>query len=446
MWASIDLDPGPGTNSSTHFARIISCGPAPLVLVGVSHSDETAAGNDGTGTITATGGVAPLVADVVETGAMLAASSGVAATFTGSTPGTYTLRITDAIGQFVTGPVTILPYVAPVTDCTDPEALNYNATPGTITDNTLCVYPAPRWRSAWQAVEVAVAPPAGNTSAFVIADLIVGLPAGHPYAGLRPQGPPVRLRATISPGGTAVFRLGPHLRPALGASAGAGRVLDRNSPTATTLDLFTGYVLQRPSGEVLERGYVLNAAVPDAQLVALNGLLTPFARVPLWPGFTYDVPILSAAGRYGVLDAVADVDAPATVLLPCPLNPLPVCWLAPGSGYGYWVFQGRPQQGDEVGEGQQFVDALSRETRWSQRGDTRSTWQSSSGVFSGEDLLAGLRTLWRSPQVWAQLEADGPWVPVVLASGNFPAGRLGVARKELAISFTEAKPQDAQGQ
>lgn len=445
VWVS-NTQPGAPPTASVHQVRQISCGPPPLLL-SLSATDETAAGSDGSLTATPVGGVAPLTLTLVGTGTSQPATAGQAVVFAGLAPGPYTVRVSDSAGQETDATIPIAAYVAPVVvpGCTDPQADNYD--PAATTDNGSCTF-TPRWRSAWQEVAVAVAPEAGTTAAFVELELVEGLPAGHPFAAARPQGPPLPVRATIGPDGLATFRLGPYLRAALGAAGDGGRRLDLNSPTAYTTDLFTGYELRRPGGELMQAGYVLNAAAPDATLTtAPGGLLSPFAgRLPVWPGFDdYQVPYFAAlAGSpYGFLES-DEARQFATVRLPCPSHPLPVAWLAPGGGYGYWVFSGRPALGDEVGQGQAYAEAGTGEARWASRGEARRTYAASTGPFAGDDLVEGLRTLWGSPQVWARLR--GAWVPVVLSSGSFPAGRLGVVRKELGVSFTEAAPRYAQGQ
>lgn len=365
-------------------------------------------------------------------------------------PGTpYLIELTDAAGCKATATATIPAFVpVPVPGCTDPYATNYN--PAATQNNGSCTYGA-RWRSAWAPMEVSVAAVPAQLEAFVAAELRIGFRTGHPLAAFRPLSAPLTLRATIGPDGYATFRLGPYLRAALGAPDGRGGYrLDLNSATALTSDMYVGYELRRAvSGEMLEQGYAVNAAVPDGQLAAPGKLLSPFAQaIPAWPNIHFEQPILGSTGplyQFGQLTQREPGFGEYT-LLPCPLNPLPVAWLAPGGGYGYWVFQGRPQLGDDVSDSQSFTDAPTGERRYSQRGETRRTITATSGVFKGADLLEGLRTLVASPQVWYQPAPGGPWVPVTLDGGSFPAGRLGVARQQVSISFTEAAPRYAQGQ
>jgi hypothetical protein len=424
-----------------------------LYLDSVSTTNETAAGaDDGTATIQASGGIAPLTASVVELSRSQPATSGQPSLFDKLPTSSFTLRVTDSSSpaQVVQREVTILPYSAPTSGCQDEYADNYDTT-ATSGGAASCTY-APRWRSAWGPAGVAVRVPAlpGQTAAYVVAELRIGFRPGHPLDATRPLGEPVKLRATVGPDGYATFRLAPYLWPALGSDDGAGGYrLDLNSPTATTTDLFTGYELRRTTGELLEHGYALNAAVPDAQLLTgPDNPLSPFAgSLPVWPGLEYDVAYLSQRemGRFGAIDAgpVLDLDY---LLQPCPAHPVPVMWLAPGGGYGYWIFGGRPQIGDQVGESQGFTEPATGERRWSQRGETRGTITASSGVFNGAVFGEGLRTLWASPQVWYQPQPGGEWVAVTLEGGSYPVRRLGLPRTEFSLSFTVSTPQYAQGQ
>lgn len=419
-----------------------------LTLDSLTHTDETAALNDGTATIQATGGVAPLTAEVVELSLSQPATSGQPTTFPALPPAGYTVRVRDSstpTPRVVGGTVTIKAYAAPVTGCQDEYADNYDpaATSGGAAS---CTY-TPVWRSAWGPSGVAVPVPAlpGQVKAYTEANLYIGFRPGHPLAAERPLGLPLPLRATVGPSGFAVFRLGPYLRSTLGAADGEARRLDLNSGTAFTADLYVGYELRRTTGELLQHGYALNAAVPDEQLL---GILSPFPVLPVWPG--YDRYIVSTrsnrAGGYGIVNTEGPDGIGDLLYFPCPSNPLPVAWLAPGGGYGYWVFSGRHQLSDDVGEGQAFTEASSGEQRWSQRGVTRGTIAASSGVFNGPQFAEGLRTLWASPQVWVQLVAGGEWVPVTLAGGSFPVRRMGLPRTEVSITMTVARPAYVQGQ
>lgn len=329
--------------------------------------------------------------------------------------------------------------------CNDEYAGNYDPAV-TQPDPASCTY-APAWRSAWgpAGMPVRVAAQAGQQEAFIVARLRIGFRDGHPLAAGRPLGAPLELTATVGPDGYATFRLGHYLRSALGVEDGeGGRLLDLNSSTATTDDLFVGYELRRVTGELLSHGYALNAAVPDEQIQAV---LSPFSVIPQWIGFDDFVSVLSSqsAGRYGIIDD-STTGSRQRRLMPCPPNPLPVAWLAPGSGIGHWVFQGRPQLGDDIDEGSTYQEPETGERRWSDRGAGRRTITASSGVFKGADLMEGLRTLWRSPQVWYRPKPAGPWVPVTLEGGSFPAGRMGLLKQQVNISFTQAAPEWAQGQ
>jgi hypothetical protein len=426
----------------------IACGnvssPDALKLA-VAHTDETAALQDGTITLTPSGGTAPLTLELVDLRISRLGTAGTPEFFDKIDPNTYAVRVTDANGAVANSSVTVLPYSAPKDGCQDEYATNYDPA---ATSDAACTY-EPLWRSVWGPTNVAVAVPAvaGQMKHYIEAELFIGFRPGHPLAASRPLGEPIPLRATVGPQGFAVFQLGPYLRPTLGAPDGLGGYrLDLNSYTARIDDLYVGYELRRAvTAELLEHGYALNAAVPDAQL---SPMLSPFAEpLPVWPSFDYIVTTRSTERRgFGVLgyetpDGIGDVYA-----MPCPANPLPVAWLAPGGGYGYWVFQGRPQLGDDVGEGQTFTEAGTGERRFSQRGETRGTITASTGIFNGPRFGEGLRTLWASPQVWYQPQLGGEWVPVTLGSGSFPLRRLGLARTEVSLTFTEARPHYAQGQ
>ncbi len=195
---------------------------------------------------------------------------------------------------------------------------------------------------------------------------------------------------------------------------------------------------------MLEHGYTLNAARPDAEMTE-GKVLTAFTRVPSWPGYSWKRARLAnrSAGRYGGIDEVY----PNEVSLSCPPNPLPVAWLNPLGGFDFWVFQGKPQLGDDVAEGQTYTEPASGQRRYSDPGEARQTIKASSGPFRGDDLLAGLRTLWRSTQAWYQPGGpDTEWIPILVERGQRDVGRIGVARQEVPISFQVAAPEWAQGQ
>jgi hypothetical protein len=415
----------------------------PLTLDSLSHTDETAALNDGTATIQASGGVAPLTAQLVELSMSQPATSGQPTVFTKLAPLRYTLRVTDSstpIPQVVSGQVTVAAYAEPVAGCQDEYATNYDPD---ATSSGSCDY-APNWRSAWARgnMPVVVAAETTDTKSFLIALLRIGFREGHPLHDFRPLGEAITVRATIAPDGYATFHLGPFLRPLLGAADGLGGYrLDINEETVD--DFFVGYELRRTTGEMLEQGYAVNAAVPDEQLVE-GRVLTAFERVPTWPGYSWSRPKLTnrSAGRYGAIDEVY----PDAVSLPCPPNPLPVAWLNPQGGWDFWVFQGRPLLGDDVSDGQTYTEPSTGERRYSDPGEARQTVKASSGAFAGDDLLRGLRTLWRSPQVWYQPDPEGEWVPVVVERGQRDVGRLGVRRQELQLSLVHAATEAAQGQ
>lgn len=442
--AYLEADGG-GFSSYRDFA--VSCSGSgavtnQLVLDSYSFTDETAAGDDGTATIQASGGVAPLTASLVELSMQQPTASGQPSTFS-PLPGshTYTLRVTDSTlptRQVVEATVVIADYTAPVAGCQDEYAGNYDplATTGGVAS---CAY-AVNWRSAWgpSGMAVRVAAKVGQVEAYVTAQLRIGFREGHPLHDFRPLGEPIRLRATVMPSGYATFHLAPHLRPQLGSPSEGGYRLDINSDTLD--DLYVGYELRSTTGEMLEHGYALNAAVPDSQLGDAK-LLTAFTRVPVWPGFSWLRGQLGGT-RYARIGEIY----PQFISLPCPINPLPVAWLNPLGGYDYWVFSGKPTLADELGDGQTYNEAISGERRYTERGEARGTVQASSGVFKGADLMEGLRTLWASLQVWYKPDLDGEWVPVTLGSGSFPAGRKGVLRQEVTITFTEAVPHYAQGQ
>lgn len=335
----------------------------------------------------------------------------------------------------------------PKDGCTDEYAENFDLE--ATTNNNTCTY-SPRWRAAWQPLAVRVAAVYGQLTGFIAAELRIGFRPGHPLATDRPLGAPLALRATVGPDGYATFVLGPYLRSALGTPDGAGGYqYDLNSPTAYDADLYVGYELRRAgTGELLEHGYALNSAVPDALLHTGPGAaLTPFLNLfPVWPGFDFPVPTgaITPGGVHGYLEQQPFQDD--QLLLPCPPNPLPVRWLAPGGGYGHWVFQGRPVLGDSVGEGQTYREASSGQQRYSDPGDAYQTYKASSGVFKGESLLAGLRTLWRSPQAWVQMELGGEWLPIVLPRGDRDVATRGIRRQELVLNFSLAAPEWVQGQ
>jgi hypothetical protein len=421
-----------------------------LYLDSLTHTDETATdADDGTATIQASGGLGALTASIDALLLTQPATSGVPVTFTGLPVGTHTVKVRDSatpLPAVVQGDVTVLAFTEPVAGCTDEYSDTYDPAATSDTVPTSCTY-SPRWRSAWQWMAVHVAAVAGQVEAFIEADLIVGFRPGHPLAAYRPLGNPLRLTATVGPDGYATFRLGPYLRSQLGAPDGRGGYrLDLNSPTAYDADLYVGYELRRTNGAMIEHGYALNSAVPDGQIKYHLG---PFGgEAPVWPGFDTFPYAFSTFVPPGLGVVLSDVVTNITdaIYLPCPLNPVPVAWLAPGSGYGYWVFSGKPVLSDTLGDGQSFSEAETGERRWSSRGEARKVITANSGVFKGEKLMQGLRSLWRSPQVWYQPVLDGPWVPVTIEPGSFPAGRLGVPKQNFTIEFSESAAQYQQGQ
>jgi hypothetical protein len=137
---------GAPNNSGTASFRL-SCGyPAPpeaplLTLDFLRPTDPTATGA-GSISAQASGGTAPLSVTLVELAMSQAATSGQAVLFDNIPAGRYTVRFTDAIGQEVSGTVTLRAYVPePVRGCTDPRAKNYN--PDATQDDNSCEYEAP---------------------------------------------------------------------------------------------------------------------------------------------------------------------------------------------------------------------------------------------------------------------------------------------------------------
>lgn len=168
--------------------------------------------------------------------------------------------------------------------------------------------------------------------------------------------------------------------------------------------------------------------------------------LPVWAGYGLPVSVLDVvAGVVQELEATAS--GQRLVHMACPRHGLPVAWLSPEGGFGYWVFSGQPVYGDEVGEGQPYHESQTQELRYSSRAASRATVEAYSGVFSEKALVEGLRTLRRAVQAWYQPEGPGTeWVAITLKGGNFPAYREGRRRYEATISFIEARPQFVQGQ
>ena len=376
-------------------------------------------------------------------------------------PGTYALSVEDerqcAVGfnplLLVTVPLAPPPVVR---GCTDQEASNYNAL-ATENDGT-CRY-APRWLGLWHPDGIqATLPATSATSAYVSGEVWAGFPPGHELAAGRPMALVATVRATVSPRtGLATFNLAPYLRGTVGSlQTDGGRRLDRNAATADSEDLFTGFRLW-VGGQIRASGYALNSSLSEVDLErhrTQNLPLSPFGRVlPRWAGYPvrYSGMGADATGRYGVLGvgefAGAGDSFVSTVTLPCPRHGLPVCWLAPEGGYGYWVFSGNHSYGDDIAEGQTYSEAGTGELRLSQREGSRRTIEASSGVFSRQSFADGLRTLRRAAQAWYQPGGVGTaWVPIVLRSGSFPAYREGRRRYEVTIQFTEAGAVAVQGQ
>jgi hypothetical protein len=437
-----------------------ACGYTPPAALAITATGTapTTAGGTGSLAATPTGGTAPLTVEVLLTGQSKPGTAGQVTAFPGLAPGGYVVRVTDSATppRQAEAEANVPPYVAPVVACGDQDAINY--VPGG-TDNSLCRY-VPRWVGAWArgGVPVPVRLSPADIEAgvgYLTAALWAGFPAGHPLAAERPLSYILDVRATVGPDGVARFDLAPYLRPLLG-SAGIGGVrrLDLNSPDAHTADLYVGWALYIGS-EKMAHGYALNSALdePALEQYRLSGApLSPFGpRLPVWPGFTLPYSVLTedVTGRLGQVaqGEVQELSPPGdVVVLPCPSNPLPVAWLAPDGSFAYWVFQGRHDYGDEVGEGQGYVEGGTEERRYSSRGASYRTVTAWSGVFSSRALVEGLRTLRRAVQVWYRPDPLGPWVPVVLGSGSVPAYREGRQRYEMTITFSEALPVAVQGQ
>jgi hypothetical protein len=369
--------------------------------------------------------------------------------------GRYRLEVTDANGCTAWQEYAIT-QPAPVVGCRDESANNYNPL-ATQADNRLCRY-TPRWVGVWspEGVPVVVRPTAVPAPAYLSADLYAGYPVGHSLAAVRPLRYLATLRATVAPTGLATFDLAPYLRSELGALQDDGsRRLDLNSLSAQTDDLYVGFRLEM-AGKGMANGYALNSALVETKLEGLRtgqDPLWPFGvTFPIWPGLSYFTSKLhdDVTGRLGDVQKTPPASASAEgilVAMPCPSHPLAVAWLAPEGGYGYWVFQGRHHYGDEIGEGQAYTEAGSNELRYSSRAPSRQTVEASSGIFSHRAFVEGLRTLRRAVQAWYRPAGlTGPWVPIVLKGGNFPAYREGRRRYEVTIQFTEAASMPIQGQ
>ncbi len=345
----------------------------------------------------------------------------------------------------------------PIIGCMDEAASNFDSL-ATQADNTLCVY-TPRWVGAWhpEGVPVYYRPPAVPSVAYVAGDLYAGFPVGHSLAGVRPLAYVATIKATVGLSGLATFNLAPYLRSELGALLSDGsRRLDLNSLTAQTEDLYVGFRLE-VGGRGVAQGYAVNSVLSEIELEQLRteqDPLWPFGKtLPRWPGFDYQVSCLvnDTSGRLGkVVTVLSEADPDndwREVHLSCPTNALPVAWLSPEGGFGYWVFRGNHAYGDEVGEGAPYIEAKTNELRYSSRGPSRETIEASTGVYSDRDLVEGLRTLRRGVQAWYQPDGPGSaWRPVFLKGGAFPAYREGRRRYEATVQFTEAAPQYVQGQ
>lgn len=423
----------------------------------VGHAPTSASGN---GHITATpqGGTQPLTLELLGTSRTFPAIANQAKDIPGVAPGTYEVEVRDGYTPVRTAKVTVTvpAFVEPVAGCMDEDANNYNPL-ATVSNPDACRY-TPRWVGVWspEGVPVVVRPATLPAPAYLAANLYAGFPVGHSLADVRPLVYIATVRATVNPRGLATFDLAPYLQAEMGALQDDGsRRLDLNSFTAQTNDLYVGFRLEL-EGKGIASGYAVNSVLREQELEDIRvgeDPLWPFGvTFPVWPGFDYLLTKLNSdrTNRLGELQTTppeSGADEGRIIYMKCPSNPLPVAWLSPEGGFGYWVFSGNHSYGDEVGEGAPYTEAGTHELRYSSRAPSRETIEASTGLYSDRALVEGLRTLRRGVQAWYQPGGPGTtWIPVFLKGGTFPAYREGRRRYEATVQFTEARPQYVQGQ
>lgn len=367
-------------------------------------------------------------------------------------PDTYAIQVSDSAGCFVglNREITVVVPATPpavVRGCMDSEARNYNSMANE--SDGSCLF-TPRFVGLWAlgGIPVSVAPT--SLAGFVTAEIYAGFVTGHPLNAGNPERLVATVRATVSPRtGVATLDIAPYLRAEVGALQSDGtRRLDLNSPGAFSADLYTGFSVF-VAGQRQARGYALNSAATEAELagVAMGAPLTPFgALLPRWAAYPFPVATLATAGRFGQVTQQAATYSGTLrpVFRPAPCHGLPVAWLTPAGGWGHWVFAGRPQYADEIGEAQYYTEAGTYEKRAASMGPSYRAIEASAGPFAGRDLVEGLRTLRRSVQAWYKPGAE--WVAITKPTGNFPAYREGVTKYDFVIKFTEARPVAVQGQ
>lgn len=289
--------------------------------------------------------------------------------------------------------------------------------------------------------------------------LLPGFPPSHPIAVADPilaQGtyPEVAIRAT-NRNDAATFDIAAYCR---------ARLVSTREPQPVDP---SGRLWAAQLGVSNATAYLLDSGLNSSQL---NGylsayLLSPFRTLlPYWGATwqyrTYYLQYLPTPAQLTIkmidvedtIEVSLELGGPptslATVSMPCPTYPLPICWLSPEGGEGFWIFSAKHTYGLTVGEGVSFYDAADTE-RLLSRGDVRDVVSVESGYLPNPALYDGLRTLFYTPQAWAYVGDytldTGEWLPIIIEGGERTDYRSGEKQRQATVRFRFADPIPVQG-
>jgi hypothetical protein len=302
--------------------------------------------------------------------------------------------------------------------------------------------------------------PDDPADAVVSRTLRPGFPPTHPIAIADPsltQGtyPTVDLRAT-NRGGGGLFDIATYCRARLVST----REPQPEDPSGRLWAARLGF------GNATD--YFLDSGLSLNQLLGLaNGpyLLSPFrALLPYWGAVwgyrtyylqyqhTYELYTIRMIDVDNTIEVSfedgSDSTSIPTVSMPCPTYPLPICWLSPEGGEGFWIFSARHTYSLSVDEGETYFDVNNTE-RILSRGDVRDVVSVESGYLPDPALYEGLRTIYSTPQAWAYVgnytTAEGEWRPIIIEGGEYVDYRSGEKQRQVALRFRFADPIPIQG-